>query len=156
MNSQDNYSAEKFNTVDDGEEFQDFAMAELLKCGIFVQPFAAKKNQIEIGESPQGVEIKYDGTSAKSGRLSIEVAEKSRNDPNLPWTPSGIMRGDNTRLYVQGNRRCLWIFAIHHIRHWYQTRKPEISEKFGTIQTFYLAYDAAEKVAAMVWKVPIK
>ena len=140
----------------DGLEFQDFVCTELAKCGVILQNLSSRKYQFEVGENLQGFEIKLDEWCTKSRRLSIEVAEKSRNDPALKWTPSGIARTDNSWLYIQGNRSILFVFAKRSLLAWHKQRitAEMLEEKHGTITTFYLDFADAYKIAAKVLEFP--
>jgi hypothetical protein len=142
--------AKSKTSFQDGLEFQDFVCAQLAKHAVVLQNLASKKYQIEIGENLQGFEIKYDDWCSKSGRVSIEIAEKSRNDPLLQWTPSGIYRNDNTWLYIQGNYSVLFIFAKRFLLNYFESKRPPVEEKRGTIQTFYIGNAVARKHAAKV------
>lgn len=133
-----------------GIEFQDFVCLELAKDNIILQNLGSKLYQIQVGENLQGFEIKYDERCTDTNRLSIEVAEKSRNDPNLNWTPSGIMRGDNSWLYIQGNYDIIFVFAKNWLQRWHDEKAPEIVEFNGTIRRFFLPFRVAEKMAAKV------
>lgn len=143
-------SAKSRSSFQDGLEFQDFVCSQLAARGVVLQNLSSRKYQFEIGENLQGFEIKLDARCAETGRLSIEIAEKSRDNPNLGWTPSGIMRGDNTWLYIQGNRKILFIFARQFLLNYFSTKQPEVEEKRGTIRTFYLPFEVAKKHAARV------
>jgi hypothetical protein len=137
----------------DGLEFQDFVCTELAKAGLILQNLASRKYQYEVGENLQGFEIKLDQRCTETKRLSIEVAEKTRNDPSLPWTDSGIMRGDNSWLYIQGNREKIFVFNKKFLVAYYMQRiGPDgVDEKYGTIKTFYLPLDVAMAKAAKVF-----
>lgn len=134
----------------DGLEFQDFVCAELAKRGIVLQNLGSKKYQLDVGENLQGFEIKLDNLCTRTGRLSIEIAEKSRDDPMLDWTDSGIMRKDNSWLYIQGNRSILFIFSKKFLRRWMNIKKPKIEECRGTIRKFYISLKDAKKFAERV------
>lgn len=138
------------DTFEAGLEFQDFVCRELAREHIVLQNTCSKRWQIEMGENLQGFEIKFDARCSDTGQLSIEVAEKSRDLTSSPWVPSGIMRHDNTWLYIQGNYRVLYIFAKNWLQRWYAEKEPETKEKFGTIRTFYLKTEMAEIAAARV------
>ena len=75
--------------------------------------------------------------------MSVEIAEKSNKDVPV-WTPSGIFRDDNTDFYVQGNEEMFWIFFKKHLQMYFRKNNPEVTEKFGTIKTFYLPMDKAD------------
>jgi len=116
--------AKSESSFQDGLEFQDFVCEKLAGESIILQNFCSKKYQFAVGENLQGVEIKYDSWCSKSGRISIEVAEKTRNDSSLQWTPSGICREDNSWLYIQGNYKLLFIFAKRFLLNYYNNKNP--------------------------------
>ena len=130
-----------------GLEFQDFACTVLMREGIVLQNLGSKLYQLQVGESLQGFEIKLDRQFLETGRLSIELAEKSSAD--MPrWTPSGIYRSDNTWLYIQGNYDRMYIFSkklllILHKTARYQT--GESPKGKPTVQKFYLPLSDADK-----------
>lgn len=142
--------AKSSRSFQDGLEFQDFVCAALAKHGIILQNFSSKKYQIGVGENLQGFEIKLDQRCTETGRLSIEVAEKSRDDESLAWSDSGIMRNDNSWLYIQGNYDSLFVFQKTWLQRFYTERKPKTDEKFGTVRTFYMSTDLARRFAAKV------
>ena len=102
----------------EGEAYQDFLMLELAKQGLFIQCFGSKRYQYQYGESVQGIEIKYDKQSEKTGNLYIEVAEKT-NPNRESYMPSGIMRDDNTWLYIVGNRTSAFVMGKKYLRNMY-------------------------------------
>jgi hypothetical protein len=141
------------NSLEIGHQYQDFVMDELIKYGILLQCYSSKKYQYDKGESLAGIEVKYDDWCTRSNRLSIEVQEKA--DILKPeWTDSGILRQDNTWLYVQGDYNIIYVFAkrflvnyFHaHVKH--KGLVPE--EKHGTIKTFYLDEAHCQKYAALI------
>ena len=136
--------AQSNNSLEDGQEFQDFVMLALQKHGLYLQQFASKKYQYEMGESLQGWEIKLDNTAKTSGRLSIEVAEKSKRSVD-EWTPSGIYRPDNTWLYIQGNDEFIYIFMKHFLVQLQAAKKYEVTKHNGTIKRFFLPLSEADK-----------
>ena len=132
-------------------KYQDFVVDILLKeLGLVVSNYSSKYYQYKFGESRQGVEIKMDLRMTETKNVSIEVAEKSRADIEN-WTPSGIMRKDNTWLYVQGNYEKIFIFGkvilqgIYRYRYADKVRTPK-----PTIQTFLLPFEQANKYALKV------
>jgi len=131
-----------------GESYQDFVAAVLEKqLGITLHYYHTKSQQYGIGESEEGYEVKLDLPCTETGRLSIEVGEKTRAD--LPcFTPSGIMRQDNTIWYVQGNRVRIWVFRKAMLRYVFRRDTyPVISDRPPTIQKFYLPVGIAEVLA---------
>lgn len=138
------------NSFGVGLEYQDFVCTLLAKENIILQNLGSKLYQLKVGENLQGFEIKYDERCTDTGRLSIEVAEKSRDDPALPWTSSGILRYDNTWLYIQGNYSVVYIFAKNWLLRYYHEKQPEIESFNGTIRRFFLPFPVADKCAAKV------
>lgn len=104
-----------------GEEYQDFITDYLRKMTpcIIMMNYASRKYQYEHGESANGIEVKYDGKLQETGNLYIEFAEKS--DPYLQnYTPSGIMRDDNSWLYLIGDYEQAFIFSKKHLQELYE------------------------------------
>jgi hypothetical protein len=120
-----------------GAEFLDFVMLTLQPSGLYIQPFTSKKMQYAKGESFQGWEIKLDKRCTETGRLSIEIAEKTRAT-NPTWSPSGIYRNDNTWLYIQGNYTCFWIFLKKTLIAMHKCGKYQEDESYGTVKKFYV------------------
>ncbi len=106
----------------EGLEFQDYIVDVLQRrLSVTISLFGSKAYQFVKGESIQGVEIKLDNHWTGTNRLSIELAEKSRQDrPTYAW--SGIYRADNTWLYIQGNRTGFFVFLKHQLRWVYETK----------------------------------
>ena len=89
------------------EIYQDVVMVELYKRGIVLNAFTSYHFQVKSGENMMGVEIKRDNLWRKSGNFYIETAEKHNVNGN--FVPSGIMRQDNTWLYVIGDERTFYV-----------------------------------------------
>jgi hypothetical protein len=138
------------DSLEKGLSFQDFVCIELAKRHIVLQNIGSKRFQLEVGENLQGFEIKLDNGCTKFGHLSIEVAEKASRD-RLWWTPSGIMRNDNSILYIQGNYEAFWVFAKNWLRRWKDEKCPEVDEFNGTIQRFFLDIEVADVCAIWKW-----
>ena len=100
--------------LEQGLEFQDVVTEALYHRGIVVVGYASRVFQNKRGENMLGAEIKNDERFRQTGNLYIEVAEKSHPDkPN--YTPSGIMRADNSWLYVIGDIETVWIFSTKYL-----------------------------------------
>lgn len=127
-----------------GAEFLDFVMEILQKRGVVLQAYTSKKNQYAIGESLQGWEVKLDNRFIETGRLSIEVAEKSKAE-NPDWIKSGIYRRDNTWIYIQGNYNRFYWFQKSILIGLHKSGKYEEAESYGTIKKFYLPISDADK-----------
>lgn len=95
-----------------GLEYQDFVFEQLRHMDgmpIFLGAYASEKYQYKKGESLSGIEIKHDRKFHETGNLFIEIAEKT--DASLPeYTPSGVMREDNSWLYLVGDYEQAFIF----------------------------------------------
>lgn len=138
----------------EGLEFQDFVCATLARSGIILQNLGSKRYQIAIGENIQGFEIKYDGRFRDTGRLSIEIAEKSRAS-NVEWIASGIYRNDNTWLYIQGDWKEIYIFPKNRLQQHHRRDKPPESESHGTVRKFYIPLPLASLLAVKIIYPPI-
>ena len=135
-------------------EFQDFVCTLLARQHIVLQNLASKKYQYEVGENLQGFEIKLDQTCSRSLRLSIEVAEKA-DGTSQKWAESGILRDDNTWLYIQGNYQVIFVFAKNHLRRYLGQKAPPIVEwgkdpSKPTVKRFFLPFVVARVMAAKV------
>lgn len=101
--------------LEEGLQFQDVVTRELYLRGIVVVGYSSRRFQNEQGENMLGAEIKRDGEFRKTGNIYLEVAEKSHPD-NPQYVPSGIMRKDNSWLYVIGDEKKIWIFPTEYLR----------------------------------------
>jgi hypothetical protein len=134
-------------SVQDGLEFQDMVCDLLRPYGVFIQNYSSRRYQFDVGENPQGIEIKLDRRCTETGRLSIEVAEKSKA-ANANFVPSGIYRKDNTWLYVQGNQNVIYLFGRSFLRSLHKTGKyKEHTEP--TVKAFFLPFEAADRYAVL-------
>lgn len=137
------YYKEKF---EQGLEYQDFVAVELIEqLGIPLSFFGSKKYQYNKGENKQGIEIKFDNNLEVTGNLFIEFAEKSNAD-NSEFIPSGILRKDNTWLYLIGNYNEIFIFDIKTLRRMYVSKKHKEVE-IPTSKGFLLKRETAEEWA---------
>ena len=108
---QTNYYHEK---LQQGLEFQDFVVDKLFSIGLSVISYSSKKYQNIVGETKNGIEIKFDNLYKKTGNLYFEIAEKS-NSNNKNYINSGIYRNDNTWLYCIGDYEKLFIISKKHL-----------------------------------------
>lgn len=140
-----------------GQEYQDFIIEYLCKnLGISISIFQSKKYQYNIGETVQGVEIKYDARSTgdctykeckATGNVGIEVAEKSRAS-NDNFVSSGIYRNDNTWMYIVGNYHCAWIFSKSILKILHKSDKYKTIDTLPTMRSMLLPIDEADKYCA--------
>ena len=119
-----------------GLQYQDFVADQLRKADpcIILCAFSSQKYQNERGESASGIEIKHDMRMKDSGNLYIEVAEKS--SPDVPdYTPSGIMRNDNTWLYLIGDYEQAFLFSKHQLKQIYMDERHHAQRGIRKKQT---------------------
>ncbi len=146
LETKSNYypDAKHADTLSMGAEFVDFVMETLLRRGVVLQVYTSRKRQYEVGESVQGWEVKLDNRFMETGRLSIEIAEKSKRDIPV-WTPSGIYRADNTWIYIQGNFQRFYWFQKNLLIGLHKSGKYQEAESNGTVRKFYLPIADADK-----------
>lgn len=101
--------------LEQGLIYQDMVTRELYQRGIVIVGYSSRRYQLEQGENMLGAEIKRDGNFRKTGNLYIETAEKS-HPSRANYVPSGIMRMDNSWLFVIGDEQTIYIFATCHLR----------------------------------------
>lgn len=145
--------ADRQTVFQEGLEFQDFVANLLLKeMGIVISNYSSKYYQQAYGENAQGFEIKLDRQILETGHVSIEVAEKSKAI-NKSFVPSGIMREDNSWLYIQGNKKIIFIFGKKSLQQLYQAKyKDKVWQPKSTIKTFRLPIAEARKYALKVFE----
>jgi hypothetical protein len=145
--------ADRQTVFQEGLEFQDFVANLLLKeMGIVISNYSSKYYQQACGENAQGFEIKLDRRILETGHVSIEVAEKSKAI-NKSFVPSGIMREDNSWLYIQGNKKIIFIFGKKSLQQLYQAKyKDKVWQPKPTIKTFRLPIAEARKYALKVFE----
>jgi len=127
-----------------GLQYQDFVMDVLIKeIGISLSNYSSKKYQYNVGENKQGIEIKYDDKHKETGNIYIEVAEKTnKNNPN--YVDSGIMRSDNTWLYLIGDYSTIYVFSKKQLCLIGNTKKI-FEIKGGTSKGYLLINNEVEK-----------
>lgn len=91
--------------LEQGLAYQDFISDRL---GII--SYASKKYQELVGENKLGLEIKFDNEYKNTGNLYIELSEKTDKD-NAEFIDSGILRDDNSCLYLIGNYAEAFLFS---------------------------------------------
>lgn len=110
LERQDEY-LEKF---DASEEYQDFIVDQLMRRGIVINQYSSKKYQNDVGESALGIEVKFDMRLHETGNVYIEVAE--RKSPDKDFVPSGVLRNDNSWLFLIGNYDRALLLSKKHMR----------------------------------------
>lgn len=134
-----------------GEKYQKF-IEEVLKnvFSIEIVCYSDKRDQYNIGENKQGIEIKYDHLFSETGNLYIEVSEKT-HPGNKEFIPSGIMRMDNSWLYLIGNYSFIFIFGKKTLVRLYNSREfKEVGN--DTSRGFLLHESIARQYAEVVMK----
>lgn len=145
------------DSLEIGVEFQDFVI-ELLanRLGLVLSIFQSKKYQYNMGETVQGVEIKYDARSTgdctyyendQTDNVVIEIGEKT-NKGNLEFVNSGILRGDNTWIYIVGNYHQIWIFSKKMLLLLYKSGRYREVVTLPTVKNMMLPVLDADKYCA--------
>jgi hypothetical protein len=99
----------------EGQKFEEYIKKVFFERFTIYLDFTGKENQIKIGETLQGIEVKFDNKYKETGNVYIEVAEKTNPD-NPEYVKSGIYREDNTWLYVIGDYQTLYMFSKKHLK----------------------------------------
>ncbi len=134
-----------------GEHYQT-VVADALKrdWDIDMHFTTTEKDQLAVGESLEGIEVKFDAVSARTPNLWIETHE--RRDPHHgPLVPSGIFRTDNTTLYAIGNFTTLWVLAKDMLQ--LLDKDPKLTHRHndtGSSRAFLLPKTLADDIAEIV------
>lgn len=137
-------------SVNDGLRYEDFVVRECLKHGIIIQLHRSAFYQLNHGESVNGYEIKLDARCTDTGRLSIEIGERSSLD-RIDFVASGIYAPQKPTFYVQGNYTCFWMFdtnvLITYHRMFVRNRGKKNGEwdEIDTIRKFYMSLQHANE-----------
>ena len=142
------------NSLETGLQFQDFITEKFPQImGFNISVFQSKKYQMEKGESVQGVEIKYDARSTgdctyyknkATNNVGIEVFEKTSKNRKA-WVKSGILRDDNTWLYVVGNYHQAWLFSKKRLVELYKDGRYNVVQTLPTIKTMLMPIKQADR-----------
>ena len=138
--------ADRITVFEEALEFQDFVVDIFLKeLGIVISNYSSRYYQNKYGENRQGIEIKLDTRMTDTKRISFELYEKV--NASIPyWTPSGILRNDNSWLYLQGNYELIYIFSKSFLIKLYEAKyKDKIWQPKDTIKTFLMPFKEADK-----------
>jgi len=145
--------ADRPTVFDEGVAFQDM-VAKIFEqeLHIPIDYYETEWEQKNIGESRQGIEVKLDTRILDTKNVSIEVAEKSKGS-NPTWIPSGILRKDNTWLYVQGNPSIILVFGKTILKRVYDKQyKDRVWTPKPTIKTFLMPLGRAEQISLKVFR----
>jgi hypothetical protein len=130
-----------------GYEFESFIMDWFSKQkNINLSHYTLLKEQIEKGENRQGIEIKNDQRFTETGNLFISV----ERDYGYAKYESGIYKNQSW-LYVIGNEDEFYIFAIKHLKQYYEFNKPALFNGFTSVKSgidkgFLLSKKQAERI----------
>lgn len=119
-----------------GELYQGF-VERVFRHYMNIELYCYKK-QIEqylIGENKAGIEIKHDRKFRKRNppALWIEYAEKARPRAG-DYAPSGIMRHDNSWLFVIGDYKTIFIFGIKTLRRFHKRNLELQGKRFKLVE----------------------
>jgi hypothetical protein len=120
-------TTEYSSSLSAGLVYQQFIQQTLSQVGITITYYEGKEDQLK-GESIKGWEVKNDKRMCETNNIYLETAEKS--NPNKPtYYPSGIYREDNTKIYIIGDYKYIYVFN--------KTKLKEISRQtqYRRVQT---------------------
>ena len=148
MSEFDDYRAAKMESAG---RFQDHVVRLLFeRKGIVLSQFVSGKFQREVGETLQGWEIKNDEKFATTRNLWIEVGEKAKPRDG-DYFPSGIMRADNSWMYVIGDYTRVFIFAKRTLVLLAEAKRwPVIENNLKTSIGFLMPEASVKRYAALV------
>jgi len=138
----------------EGLAYQEFIEKKSEERGMYLHNYTSRINQYEIGENPEGIEIKFDGLYSKTGNLFIETAEKT-NPQNKRYMKSGIFRGDNSTSLLIGNYDIAYVFATTTLRQLAKSSRI-IESKTKTSLGFLIKKDDISKYCTGTWNFSIK
>lgn len=131
-----------------GLEYQDYVFDQLRVMDgmpIFLGAYSSVKYQCGKGESPSGLEIKYDAKFKETGNLFIETAEKSYAE-QVSFHPSGAMSEDNSWLYLIGDYDEAFIFSKNLLRALCRKDNPAIKyRELPTSQGYLFPLDYVKR-----------
>jgi hypothetical protein len=118
----------------EGEAFERYVLERLLaEWRVSIARCDNRNDQIAIGDTYFGLEIKFDQMFRETGNLCIEVAEKT--DPKNPkYVQSGIFADSAAWLYGIGNAEEFFIFSKRTLRLVYENVQHRIFD-FKTYET---------------------
>ena len=120
------------------------ADARYNSVGSTINFFETQEEQYKIGESEQGIEVKYDRMSAKTGNIYIEIKECRFAGSKL--VPSGIYRKDNTVTWIIGNYKSFYIIPKEELVKYHISARPkEIVIKQATSAGFIIPMSSLDK-----------
>lgn len=94
--------------------FEIFVYMLLYSKGVDLKPYYTEEGQ-NSGENELGVEIKNDTLIKNTGNIYIEYMEKSAANKAV-YVKSGILKDDNTRFFIIGEKQAFWILRKSDLR----------------------------------------
>lgn len=134
---------EKFR---EAQIFQDYAAIRLYKKGIMAFPFTSALYQQKVGECVSGIEYKYDRLFRETGNLFIEF--EARFTPEQEFRESGLLRNDNTWLYVIGDFYTLYLLSKRQLLNEVKFLE-EVTNNMGTARGYLLPVSLVENALAI-------
>lgn len=129
-----------------GQAFERFIESEFHRRGWDYTPCETRDDQLRYGDALEGIEVKFDDRCSTTGRIAIEVAE--RTALTRPWTASGIYASSDATLYVQGNYHVVYVFRRADLRDYFESEKPDtINDNPNTVEKFYLSLRDAKALS---------
>lgn len=114
------YYKEKLKEGKEYEKFIKLIFNFFLEKAITI--FENKEDQINIGESKEGFEIKLDNKFKKTNNLYIEYKEKTDSN-NINFVDSGILRKDNTKFWIIGDYKNVFVFNKNVLIEFHNTKQ---------------------------------
>lgn len=136
------------NSITQGEEFVYTVINTLARYNIYLESKDDLYNQYKHGDAVDNCdnwyEIKLDRNCVITGRLSIEIAE--RTALHRGWVDSGIFAQSDATYYVQGTFSKFWVFRRQDLQEWYNTQNVSIcADNPPTIKKYWLYLEPALK-----------
>lgn len=139
------YPDAKTFAYEDGKRYEEFVSTKAKALWGLTLHFHEGKEAQLLGETMEGLEVKFDGRLKETGNLYIETAEKSRAAKTY-YYPSGIFREDNTRAIWIGDYKEAFVISKKVLQDVYvanTNKKVQIS----TSQGFLLPKEQAKRIA---------
>lgn len=135
------------DSIRQGDEFERFFVRWARENGRALRLCTTLEEQVRLGdavtEDRRGIEIKRDNRCTDTGRLMIEIAERTALD--RPWRQSGIFAQSVAELYVVGNFERFFIFEREDLRQYFFEVGPPIATHGDTYRNFWLPIDGLGK-----------
>jgi len=134
------------NQFKKGKEYEKFIVDKFKEYGITLTLTKDFNEQINIGETYEGYEIKFDDKYKETSNLWIETQERTKIDNK--YVESGILRNDNTIYYVIGDYECVFIFSkdkLKELKKTHDIRENNMKTSKGYLLTVIEALENCER-----------